>query len=249
MKDEADKFTIDAWEKAQKFGGEHNPALHAEAAEKGLTPWQLMSNRVWATKGLVAASHYAAVRPQKVTGRRFKGSKTPDNIRPNWRTPEHVYQWLDLMYGPFEIDLAACEKSTKCDAYFCKEENSLAQDWSVFKGMFLNPPYDDIKPWVAKCSTISKDGLVAVVLPNDNSTVWFRMAVDMASHIINIVSDGKSSGRLAFVNAGTGKPGKENNKGTVMFIIKGTKRRAGVETLYIDQAQMRRDLGLLDDAQ
>ena len=38
MKDEADKFTIDAWEKAQEFGGDHNPALHAEAAAKGMTP-------------------------------------------------------------------------------------------------------------------------------------------------------------------------------------------------------------------
>ena len=80
MKDEAEKVTIDAFE------ADHNPALHAEAAAKGITPWQLFSNRVWATKGLVTGGHYQAVRPQKVTGRRFNGSKTPDNVRPNWRT-------------------------------------------------------------------------------------------------------------------------------------------------------------------
>lgn len=240
MKDEADKVTIDAFE------GERNAALHAEAAEKGLTPWQLMSNRVWARNALVATSYHQAVKPLKVTGRRFKGSKTPDSIRPNWRTPEHIYQWLDLMYGPFEIDLAACEKSAKCDAYFCKEENSLDQDWSVYDRMFLNPPYDDIKPWVLKSDNIHDTALLAMVLPNDNSTVWFRWAVDRARDIINITSNGKNTGRLAFINAATGKPGNENNKGTVCFII-GPVRKSGPRTIYIDQDQMRRELGILVD--
>ena len=162
MKDEADKVTIDA---------DHNPALHAEAAAKGITPWQLFSNRVWATKGLVTGGHYQAVRPQKVTGRRFNGSKTPDNVRPNWRTPEHIFAWLDMTYGPFEVDLAACEKSTKCDFYFCKEENSLAQDWSQFDAMFLNPPYDDITPWTEKSREIKPGAVLAVVLVSVSSSV------------------------------------------------------------------------------
>ncbi|WNV46710.1 DNA methyltransferase [Klebsiella phage EKq1] len=243
MKDEADKVTID------EFNEDHNPALHAEAAAKGLTPWQLFSNRMWATKALATGGHYQAVLPQKVTGRRFNGSKTPDNVRPNWRTPEHVFAWLDLTFGPFEVDLAACEKSTKCDFYFCKEENSLAQDWSQFDAMFLNPPYDNITPWTEKSREIKPGSVLAVVLPNDNSTVWFRNMVEQAYTIINIVSNGKNSGRLAFEHAGTGKAGKQNNKGTVIFILRGRKRRAGVETLYIDQDQMLRDLGLLDDAQ
>lgn len=55
MKDEADKVTIDA------FNEDHNPALHAEAAAKGLTPWQLFSNRMWATKALATGGHYQAV--------------------------------------------------------------------------------------------------------------------------------------------------------------------------------------------
>lgn len=132
--------------------------------------------------------------PQKVTGRRFNGSKTPDNVRPNWRTPEHVFAWLDLTFGPFEVDLAACEKSTKCDFYFCKEENSLAQDWSQFDAMFLNPPYDNITPWTEKSREIKPGSVLAVVLPNDNSTVWFRNMVEQAYTIINIVSNGKTPG-------------------------------------------------------
>lgn len=69
MKDEADKVTINA------FDADHNPALHAEAGAKGLTPWQLFSNRVWATKGLVTGGHYQAVRPQKVTGAGSTGAR------------------------------------------------------------------------------------------------------------------------------------------------------------------------------
>lgn len=243
MKDEHDAVTIDA------FNAEHNDALHAAAAEQGLTPWQLVSNRVWASKGLVAGGHYQAVKPPLVTGRRYRGSKTADNVRSKWRTPELIYQWLDLHYGPFEIDLAACEKSTKCDLYFCEEENSLEQDWNQFERMFLNPPYDDIMPWAKKSGDLENDrSIVCVVVPDDNSTAWYRKLVDHARDIINVVSDGKKSGRVAFVSAATGKPGKENNKGTVIFVI-GRQRRNGPHTMYVSQTQMMQELGILSDGE
>lgn len=204
MKDELDKETIDAF-----------PDLYS----MGITP-----------------GHYVAVLPQKITGRRYVGTTSPDSTRSNWRTPDYLFNYLDLRFGPFDIDLAACESSSKCDMFYSKEINSLAQDWTIHKRMFLNPPYDDIMPWAIKAAdTIAKaksGTTITVVLPNDNSTAWYAKFLSGSSRVINIISDGKRSGRISFVDAGTNKPGKGNSKGTNVFILSARKGKS-VVTEYI----------------
>lgn len=184
----------------------------------------------------IAIGHYVAVLPPKITGKRYIGTTSPDSTRSNWRTPDYLFNYLDLRFGPFDVDLAACESSSKCDMFYGKEINSLVQDWTTHKRMFLNPPYDDIMPWAIKAvDTIAKarsGTTITVVLPNDNSTAWYAKFLSGCARVINIISDGKRSGRISFVDAGTNKPGKGNSKGTNVFILSARKGK-GVVTEYI----------------
>lgn len=76
------------------------------------------------------------------------------------------------------------------------------------------------------------DNQIDILLPGDNSTAWFRDAQKAAAEIIWIVADVTEdedgtqlsrSGRLAFINGLSGKPVDNNNKGSVIFIMRKLK--------------------------
>ena len=53
-----------------------------------------------------------------------------------------------------------------------------------------------------------------MLLPADTSTGWFSLALTTADEI-RFITDG----RLSFINAGTGKPGKNGNSKGSMLVI------------------------------
>lgn len=190
-------------------------------------------------------SHYAPVRQplHLVSGRRWNGSTTPDAVRPKWATPQWLVDWLSEKYTAkreFDLDVAAEPVNAKAINYYTKEQNGLASPWDAFgNDVFCNPPYDDIMPWVEKAVAECKRAkhlTVCMVLPNDISTAWFRHACINAAEIVNLISDGKSSGRVAFVDPVTGETGRSNNKGTTLFIFKSKKKCS--RTLYLSRADM-----------
>lgn len=173
----------------------------------------------------------------KVSGRRFNGSKTPDRKRSIYRTPDWLYNWLNLNYGPFDIDVAACEKSAKCEKYYTKEMDGLKQPWNG--RIFCNPPYDKITPWINKGIQESDaafspelDGylpinadLICFVIPQDLTTEWALLAMRNADEVIHLTGyhthDGDYiGGRVSFLDADTMEPVKGNNKGTSIYIFR-----------------------------
>ena len=209
MKQEDDKSTNDAWEDAQEYGG--------------------------VTKETIDEA--------RVSGRRHAGSKTPDAVRPKWATPKWLVAWLEKRYtakGVFDLDAAAEAVNAKAANYYTEQTNGLASPWDAFgEDVFCNPPYDEIMPWVewavSECKRV-KNLTVCMVLPNDISTAWFRHACINAAEIVNLISDGKKSGRVAFVDPVTGKEGRSNNKGTTVFVFKSKKKCS--RTLYLSRAEM-----------
>ena len=75
----------------------------------------------------------------------------------------------------FDIDVCANETNHKCDTYYTKEQNGLAQEW---KGIcWCNPPYGrEIGKWVEKAyrSAMTGDALVVMLLPARTDTRWFH---------------------------------------------------------------------------
>lgn len=62
----------------------------------------------------------------------------------DWETPQKLFDKLNKEFS-FDLDAAANDTNNKCFKYFSEAEDSLKQDWSIFKSIFINPPYDSKK--------------------------------------------------------------------------------------------------------
>lgn len=80
---------------------------------------------------------------------------------------------------------------------------------------WLNPPYSAVGPFVAKAAKENAQSNIGCVmlLNADTSVGWFRDAIATA-HEVRFIT----GGRLAFLNAGTGKAISGNNKGQMLII-------------------------------
>lgn len=153
----------------------------------------------------------------------YHDSKTPEPIRDLWRTPKQVFDHYNKRFL-FTCDLAASYTNHLCEHYFsAPDENgdggalgASASDgcFDGAGGVWCNPPYSDIKPWVSECIRLSIEAskVFVMLLPADTSVKWFKLAFDNCTECHFI------SGRLAFINE-TGKPVSGNNKGSVVFIF------------------------------
>lgn len=140
----------------------------------------------------------------------YTGSKTPEIIRDLWQTPKEIFNELDEEFD-FDLDVAASDSNHLCKRYFTEEDDSLVCDWG--DSNYLNPPYSDPDPWIEKSIEQHKLGKnVVLLLPSDTGTKWFKKAFESANEVRFI------SGRIAFINANTGKEVPGNNKASVIFV-------------------------------
>ena len=98
----------------------------------------------------------------------FSSAKT------DWCTPQALFDALDAEFG-FTLDAAATERSAKCERFFTKAGNGLAQSWGG-GCVFCNPPYGrEIGAWVKKAHAEAQSGLtIVLLLPARTDTAWFH---------------------------------------------------------------------------
>jgi phage N-6-adenine-methyltransferase len=88
------------------------------------------------------AGFRASNHPQQ-TGRRGAAEDVDDRgTRPELFDPLHER-------FRFTIDVAAAPHNAKCDRYFTRADDGLAQPWTD-ESVWCNPPYSDIGAWVRK---------------------------------------------------------------------------------------------------
>ena len=142
-------------------------------------------------------------------------SNTLTEHKDRWQTPVEVFTALDLEFG-FYLDAAADHQNALCARYLTESDDALVTEWESYGAIWCNPPYSAITPWLAKaaeqCRTQHQS--VVMLLPADTSTGWFSLALTTADEI-RFITDG----RLSFINAGTGKPGKNGNSKGSMLVI------------------------------
>lgn len=142
-------------------------------------------------------------------------SNTPAEHKDRWQTPVEIFDALDLEFG-FYLDAAADERNALCSQYLTEQDDALSRDWTSYGAIWCNPPYSAPPPWIRKAGEqcrIQKQPVV-MLLPADTSTGWFSEALQSVDEV-RFVTDG----RIGFINAGTGKPGKNgNSKGSLLFI-------------------------------
>jgi site-specific DNA-methyltransferase (adenine-specific) len=94
------------------------------------------------------------------------------------RTPYYIFNELNK---EFNFDLDPCTSSGKKGnlgiPFFDETTDGLKQSWLPFKSVFVNPPFNDMKNWIAKIfHELEIDGGKTVVLlaPAKTETAWFH---------------------------------------------------------------------------
>lgn len=91
-----------------------------------------------------------------------------------WVTPQLWFEYLDLEFG-FDLDPCCTSDTSKCDSFFTKEVNGLAQSWKD-RRVFMNPPYGEIAAWMRKAYEEARDNgaLVVCFVPARVDTDWWH---------------------------------------------------------------------------
>jgi phage N-6-adenine-methyltransferase len=90
-----------------------------------------------------------------------------------WETPSHLFETLNREFG-FTVDVCATPENAKCQTFFTKEQNGLAQEWTGV--VWCNPPYGlQLREWSRKAYESSQRGATVVcLLPNRTDTRWWH---------------------------------------------------------------------------
>ena len=77
-------------------------------------------------------------------------SSVSSAIAGEWETPDELFQELDRVYH-FTLDACARPENAKCQKFFTKKEDGLAQDWRG-NVVYCCPPSGtrNLRLWVAK---------------------------------------------------------------------------------------------------
>lgn len=92
-----------------------------------------------------------------------------------WSTPQSFFNKLDWKYR-FDLDVCATPENAKCQRYFTKKENGIAQSWEGAR-VWMNPPYgrDETKRWVRKAwLEREKAKIIVGLVPARTDTAWFH---------------------------------------------------------------------------
>lgn len=110
------------------------------------------------------------------------------------RTPPEFVRAVKGLLGihEFDVDLAASHGNALAPEYFTEAEDSLSRSWHDVADKYirppwfwLNPPYDDIRPWVEKCVEESAypNTKIAVLVPASTGANWWADYVDSQADI------------------------------------------------------------------
>lgn len=94
----------------------------------------------------------------------------------DYKSPSDFMLALTKRFGPISYDLAADETNYQHALYYDLEDDSLKQDWHKLSGwLYLNPPFDRIEPWAAKCAEESVMGAnILFLVPASIGSEWYR---------------------------------------------------------------------------
>ncbi len=117
-----------------------------------------------------------------------------------WSTPADLFAELDREFG-FGLDVCATADNAKCERFFTRADNGLAQPWEGV--CWMNPPYGrTIGQWVRRAADAAKAGATVVcLLPARTDTAWWHDVVAVHSSDVRLLR-----GRLKFGGSRSGAP-------------------------------------------
>lgn len=121
------------------------------------------------------------------------------SAKSDWETPKELFDKLNAEFV-FDLDVCATSENAKCSAFFCPDDDGLAQDWGE-RVCWMNPPYGKaISQWMLKAYQASQAGATVVCLvPARTDTNWWHSFA--AKGEVRFLR-----GRVRFVNAPSTAP-------------------------------------------
>jgi phage N-6-adenine-methyltransferase len=106
--------------------------------------------------------------------------------RQDYETPDDFFELVQKKFCvKFTWDLAASKANTKCEKFLSRKDDSLSMNWNALRGnLWLNPPFENIRPWAKKCSETKLHGWnnIFLLVPASVGTDWFiRYVYNFAS--------------------------------------------------------------------
>jgi phage N-6-adenine-methyltransferase len=122
--------------------------------------------------GVTIAGFRATNHPQQ-TARRG----ATDEVDDRGTTPE-MFDPLHERFR-FTLDVAASDTNAKCDRYFTRADDGLAQSWAGER-VWCNPPYSDLGAWVQKAwdEHLWSPLIVMLVPANRTEQAWWQDLVE-----------------------------------------------------------------------
>jgi phage N-6-adenine-methyltransferase len=116
-----------------------------------------------------------------------------------WETPQAIFDALNEVFK-FDIDVCATANNAKCEKYFNKKQDGLAQEWNGT--VWCNPPYGrEIGKWVKKAfDSWIMGARIVMLLPSRTDTNWIFNYVFGVANIIFL------KGRLKFGKSSNSAP-------------------------------------------
>lgn len=112
----------------------------------------------------------------------------------DYATPREFMRAVVARFGLLSFDLAASPHNAKNPNYFTEADDSLSKKWHEIRGLlWLNPPFDKIAPWAAKCEAESARGAKILFLtPASIGSNWFANSVHQKALVLFL------QGRISF---------------------------------------------------
>lgn len=125
-------------------------------------------------------------------------AQRPGQSKQDYQSPIDFIAAVKRKWGinEFAWDLAASAENSQAPRFYDEEANSLVCDWNFNVGIgapqcYLNPPFADIRPWVAKASQSRAN--VLMLVPASVGSNWWYDHVHRQAHVWLL------NGRLQFV--------------------------------------------------
>lgn len=144
---------------------------------------------------------------------------TPDLEVTDWGTPKWLFDELNELYGPFDLDPCSMEWNAKCETFYTPEDNGLMLPWSG--RVFMNPPYawNITSLWVRKAALEAQRDEVEIVvgvLPSRTDAAWFHEFIYHRAELRFL------KGRVKF-DKPDGEKGRPRH-GSMVVVWRGTDR-------------------------
>jgi phage N-6-adenine-methyltransferase len=117
-----------------------------------------------------------------------------------WATPQDFFDTVNARFN-FTLDVCATPENAKCERFYTKEQDGLAQPWTG--RVWCNPPYGRvIGHWVKRARQAVESGeaeVVVCLVPSRTDTAWWhRWAIRAEVEFLE--------GRLRFGGGGNSAP-------------------------------------------